>query len=172
MVTDVGALEVRWVDPDRHPADLPQLVWLFRDAYPDQNWAQDDFLRFTRNRTANNVIKLLVGGPDDQNPDRVYAANLYSVEPNLVRCRRAAVDPDFRRRGLGTYLLSFLIGPRSAVRRRRFVAKVGEYDVAGQCFARSLGFKVPAGGIGQRDMTGPAVYTFQLDRDSPKPVLT
>src|SRR4051812_15264255 len=110
MHIDEGRLLVRWQD---QPDDLPQLAELFNQAFPIRNWRAEHFTRFSRYKGRNNVIKLLVGHPRDGNAGKVYAAVLYTVDSDAVRVRYVVVRQDYRQKGMGRYLMSFLTGERS-----------------------------------------------------------
>lgn len=150
MHIDEGRLIVRWQD---QPDDLPQLATLFNTAFPKREWTAAHFARFSLRRRKNNVIKLLVGHPKDANAGKVYAAVLYSVGPDAVRVRYVVVHPDYRRKGMGRYLMSFLTGERSGIRRRRFLAKFPD-ALQAQVFFRALGFRAVA--------VRPGKFRFQL----------
>ena len=146
MRIDTSDLRVRWQDKDNEGTDLPQLCQIFSAAFPLETWTAADFIRFRKKEDANNVIKVLTQHPADG--DLIYGGLMYTVTPELVRIRRIVIAEPFRLHGFGRYLMSFLIGHRSGIRRRKFLATLSEYDETSQLFFRALGFRVSkTGGI-------------------------
>jgi GNAT superfamily N-acetyltransferase len=145
VTTTEDALCVRWAD---RPGDLVQLEFLLHRGFPDEAWTEDDLRRFRRKQDRNNVVKVLSGADDEPDADNVFGGLLYTVEPTKVRVRRIVIAEEYRGRGYGAFLLNTLIGPRSAVRRRFYEARVPEEETGAHLFFGSAGFRVPRiGGI-------------------------
>ncbi len=133
MISSEGRLRLRWVDP----ADLEQLVDLYRACLPGEGWTAEDFYKFVGNRTGRvNVAKSLV---DDKGT--VHGSLLYTVTTDEVLIRRINVWPDNRREGLGSFMLNSLVGPRSPVRQAVVAAKVHNKNAVARMFFHSLGFR-------------------------------
>lgn len=134
MLTEQGALSVRWYKPD----DYRQLCALHRECYPNERWEQSDFEHFlSKKNHRHNRIKVLVG----ESP-RILGAALYTiVDTTHIDISHVAIFPEQQRRGFGTYLMRRLIN--SCSRQRRgvvFKMDVRESNVIGQCFLRHLVF--------------------------------
>ncbi len=137
MIISEGRVKTEWF----RPAHTEQLFDLFRCAYAREAWARADFARFAGAEHRSNVLKALT---DDRGT--VYGAVLYTLEPDACRVRRVAVWPDYRRRGLGAFMVNTLCGPQALIRRKVFNARVATDDAVGRAFATHLGFAAdPAG---------------------------
>lgn len=145
MIIAEGRLRLRWF----HPGDVPQLVDLHLACYRQEHWGGGDFQRFVDNAGRNNVVKVLAG--DD---GTVYGSLLYTVRAGDIRVRRVAVWPDYRRRGLGTFMVHVLTGRRSPVRQPLVTAKGGP---AADPFLLALGFAPGDGGVLTFDRAASAV---------------
>lgn len=157
-----GCLVVRWQE---RPEDLPRLEELFAACFPKRLWSEEFFHQFKWCQEANNCIKVLVNEyPDGSEDSELLGAYLYTCEQTVVRLKWVAVHPAWRRRGIGAYMLSFLIGTRSGVRRKLFTADVAIDDVAAQMFFKSQGFKVPPRTSETRDDDGHQVLRFEFHK--------
>jgi GNAT superfamily N-acetyltransferase len=129
-----GRLSVKWYEP----VHIDQLRDLHRCCFPAEQWKRGDFQKFVDNRSGrNNVVKVLV---DER--ETVYGSMLYTLDAASCRFRRVAVWPDYRRRGLGAFMLNSLCGPTSPFQRKLFLARVREDNAVAQLFFRDgMGFQ-------------------------------
>lgn len=130
-----GNHSLKWCEPVYYP----QLLELMHACFPAQKWTGLDLDRFQDKAGQTNVIKVLV---DER--DAVYGAVFYTLLAGRTTCRirRLAVHADYRRQGLGSFMLSALCGERSPVRRKHFVARVPEDRTdALMFFTRGAGFR-------------------------------
>lgn len=153
MIIAEGRLSIEWYKPGH----LEQLRDLHRCCFPREQWKRDDFVRFVDNKTGrNNVVKVLI---DEK--DVVYGSLLYTLDAQSCRIRRVAVWPDYRRRGLATFLLNSLCGPLSPVRRRLFLARVHETNTDAQLFLKDgMGFQFDPQRPRSKDDAGKDYYEF------------
>lgn len=144
MIITEGKLTMRWAKAP----DFDQLADLLRACYPADRWTPADLLRFAEHKNPN-VVKILV---DDKAV--VYGGLLYTVD-DVVRVRRVAVWPDYRRKGLGRHMVNFLTGPRSPLRRTRFSAALAFANSTGATFLTGIGFSEddPADGCRRFSLT-------------------
>jgi hypothetical protein len=134
MIIDEGSLRVKWYDPEFH---LGQLIALMKACFPHEEWKPLDFDKFMGSRARNNIIKVLV---DDHH--NVYGAMFYCLSVNTCRIRRIAVNDKHRRKGLATYMVHTLTGPRSPLRKRLFLAHIRESNFPAQAlFHGKLNFQ-------------------------------
>jgi len=96
-------------------------------------WREDDFIRCLRNR---NVIGMVadVG-------EQVAGFNIYELHRNRLHILNFAVDPAFRRRGVGAAMVSKLVNKLSPQRRNRIMLEIRETNLDAQLFFRGLGFR-------------------------------
>jgi [ribosomal protein S18]-alanine N-acetyltransferase len=71
---------------------------------------------------------------------RIVAFMFYEMRPTMIKMTYIAVDPTFKRKGVGTALVSKLISKLNE-KRSRLVFFVSEYNLDVQLFLRDLGFK-------------------------------
>ncbi len=150
-------LIVRW----HQPSDIPTLVELFAECFPDEGWRASDFKRFCDPARADeNVIKVLVDEADPAQP--LLAAIAYTLTDDECRIRRIAVPASLRRQGWGSFILASVAGRRSPIQRRVFTAVVPETNVPALEFFRDspVGFTFdPADRRSRAD--GTEAYTFR-----------
>lgn len=144
MIIQEGRLTIRWYGP----ADLERLTDLLSACFPDETWtpeALDDFRAKRHNgrnkrfpKGATNAVKILT-----DNGDEIYGAMLYTMwdgPKSACVVRRLAVWPDYRRRGLGRFLLNHVIGKRAPVRVPIVIARVHERHAEAQMLLKNAGF--------------------------------
>ncbi len=133
MTTAESSLTLRWMSND----DVPQLIVLYKECFPLEFWLAKDFNKFMQNKSnRNNVVKSLV---DDSGV--VRGSLMYTLESDSCRIRRIAVPENDRHKGHATTMMNTLVGPRSPVRRKLFVARVRENNLPAQLFFKTaLGF--------------------------------
>jgi len=157
VIINEGRLEVRWY----RPSDMVQLVGLHQCCLPKEGWTSKDFWKFVHKAGTTNILKVL---SDDQGKI-VYGTLLYTLGPGECRLRRVCVWPDYRRRGLGTFMVhTTMTSPRSSLKNRNFVAKVKEADVTAQLFLRKLDFTFNAKEARAQDDEGKDYYVFRFKK--------
>lgn len=116
--------------------------WLIRRDYPEvlaienasfhHPWGEPDFLRELRRRDCIGMVA--------ESGERVVGHMVYRLGKDRLELLNFAVDPAFRRMGVGTQMVAKLVGKLSSHRRTRIVLDVRESNLAGQLFLRSQGF--------------------------------
>lgn len=115
--------------------DMPEVLAIEESGFVDP-WTEDGFLRHLRQRNGIGMVA--------EYQERVVGYMLYELHPNKLRLVNHAVDPDFRRRGIGSALIHKLMTKLSPTRRTRIVVEVRESNLSAQLFSRALGFKAIA----------------------------
>lgn len=148
-----GRLTVEWYG-EKH---LDQLRDLYRACYPAEEWLPEDFVRFVTARRpgGRNVGKILTG-PDGT----VYGSVLYTLTDTACVIRRLAVWPDFRRRGLGSYVLNSLCGPTALLRRKTFAARARSDNLDAILFLTRFGFKTDPAAARTKTPDGAEYHVF------------
>jgi ribosomal-protein-alanine N-acetyltransferase len=73
--------------------------------------------------------------------DRVVGFMIYELHKSKLHVLNFAVAPEFRRHGVGTQMVTKLIGKLSSHRRTKITLAVRESNLAAQLFFRSQEFK-------------------------------
>lgn len=112
--------------------DLPEVLAIEADNF-EFPWLEDDFVfAITQCGCIGRVAK---------HEDRVVGFLVYAMFESRIELGNIAVAADFVRKGVGTQLVSELIGKLSALGRTRITLGVSENDLPAQLFFRSLGFR-------------------------------
>ena len=120
--------------------DMSEVMNISRQCYgPCAEWDEWDFISHLRQR---NCIGMVI-----ETDDKVVGFMLYELSKRHLSVVHFGVDPNYRRRGLGTQLLRKLIGKLDPSRRSRL-----DINVYQDCFemlllCESCGFRI----VGQRD---------------------
>lgn len=115
-------------------------------------WSTDDLLNCLRQR---NVIGMVA-----EHNCRVIAFVIYELHPNRLTILNFAVDPEFRRQGVGTQMIDRLVDKLSQVRRREIRFDVRESNLTAQQFFRSQMFRACAVSRAAYEDTGEDAYMF------------
>jgi ribosomal-protein-alanine N-acetyltransferase len=73
--------------------------------------------------------------------ERVVGFMIYELHKNRIHVLNFAVEPSFRRKGVGSQMLAKLVGKLSTQRRNRIMLEVRETNLDAQLFFRSNGFR-------------------------------
>ncbi len=162
MIVDNKELRVKWYEPKKHAKGL---VNLHKDCFPNEQWKKNDFAAFVNKQGKNNVLKVL-----EDEAGAVCGSLLYTLTKESCIIRRVAVEASLRRRGLGTYMIHGLVGPRSPIRRRTFIARVRDSNYPAQAmfhskFKFAFDPKAPRQKLGEED-----TYVFTLQKAVPEEV--
>jgi [ribosomal protein S18]-alanine N-acetyltransferase len=126
----------------------PHIRWMIRKDMPEVQhienlcfefpWSRTNFMDSLRTR---NVIGMVA--VDDQH-DRVLGYMIYEFHKNRLHVLNFAVDPLWRRHGIGTAMIEKLRSKLNSCllnRRNRIMLEVRETNVAAQLFFKSQGFR-------------------------------
>ena len=93
---------------------------------------------------------------------RIVAFMFYEMRPTMIKMTYVAVDPTFRRKGVGKALIARLISKLND-KRSRLVLFVSEYNLELQLFLKGVGFKAVQV---RRTDEGNSEYKFQYELNS------
>lgn len=113
--------------------DIPEVLVIEGESF-EFPWREEDFIRCLRQ--FNNI------GMVAEHEDRVKGFMIYELCNNRIQILNFATAFDFRRRGIGTQMVSKLVGHLSAQRRTRITLEVRETNLPAQLFFRKNGFRV------------------------------
>lgn len=127
----------------------PHIRWIIRRDYRENGsvieienesfefpWSEQDFIGCLR---YVNCIGMVA-----EHSECVFGYMICELQECSVRLLTLAVDPDQRRRGVGSRMIKHLVGKLSLKCRSRITLEVRETNLAAQLFFRSCGFVVPS----------------------------
>ena len=121
-------IHIRWMIR----RDMPQVLAVETDSF-EFPWCEEDFLRCLRQRNCIGMVA--------ERDDRVIGFMIYELHRSRLHILNFAVCAQARRLGVGTQMISKLIGKLSAQRRNRILLEVRETNLAAQLFFRASGFR-------------------------------
>jgi [ribosomal protein S18]-alanine N-acetyltransferase len=112
--------------------DMPEVLRAEQESF-DYSWTEDDFLRCLRQRNCIGMVAEL--------DDRVVGFMIYELHKTKLHVLNFAVDPAWRRVGVGTQMVTKLIGKLSSHRRTKITLAVRESNLGAQLFFRGQAFQ-------------------------------
>ncbi len=99
----------------------------------EYSWTEDDFLRCLRQRNCIGMVA--------EHNDRIVGFMIYELHKTRLHVLNFAVAPSHRRTGIGTQMVTKLIGKLSSHRRAKITLAVRERNLPAQLFFRSQDFR-------------------------------
>lgn len=96
-------------------------------------WSESDFLRCLRSRNCIGMVA-------ENHHERVVGFMIYELHKSRLHLLDFAVDPAFRRYGVGSAMIEKLASKLSPGRRNRIMLEVRETNLEAQLFFKRLGF--------------------------------
>ena len=121
-------IHIRWMIR----RDMPEVLHTEEDSF-DFSWTEEDFLRCLRQRNCIGMVAEIC--------EKVVGFMIYELHKQKLHVLNFAVSPEFRRQGIGSQMLSKLIGKLSSHRRTKITLAVRESNLAAQVFFRSRDFR-------------------------------
>lgn len=112
--------------------DLAEVLEIERRSF-EYPWSDDEFLNCLRQRNCVGMVAEYQG--------RIVGFMVYELHRTRIHVLNFAVAPEYRRLGVGTQMISKLIGKLSSQRRNRIVLAVRETNLPAQLFFRENGFR-------------------------------
>ncbi|HKB06517.1 MAG TPA: ribosomal protein S18-alanine N-acetyltransferase [Gemmataceae bacterium] len=112
--------------------DMPEVLRAEQESF-DYAWTEDDFLRCLRQRNCIGMVA--------EHDDRVVGFMIYELHKTKLHVLNFAVAPDWRRAGVGTQMVTKLVGKLSSHRRTKITLAVRESNLPAQLFFRSQAFQ-------------------------------
>jgi len=127
-----GSVHIRWMIRRDMPEVLDIENWSFE--FP---WSEEDFVRCLRQK--NCIGMVAEHGPKDE--EAVVGFKIYELHKTRMHILNLAVDPDYRRRGVGSAMVEKLTSKLCSQRRNMILLEVRETNLEGQLFFRDCGGK-------------------------------
>ena len=112
--------------------DFPTVLAIESESF-EFPWLEEDFIRCLRQHNSIGMVA--------EHDGRVVGFMIYELNGTRIHVLNFAVASNFRRRGVGTQMLSKLTGKLPAQRRTRIVLEVRETNLVGQQFFRAQEFR-------------------------------
>ncbi len=130
-MTDISpkSIHIRWMIR----RNMPEVLAIEADSF-EFPWSAADFVQCLRQRNCIGMIA--------EHEDRVVGFMIYELTKSRIQVLNFSTATDFLRKGVGTQMVSKLIGKLSAQRRTRITLEVRETNLPAQLFWRAKGFRV------------------------------
>ena len=112
--------------------DMPEVLEIEGEGF-EFPWSEEDFIRCLRQRNCIGMVA--------EYDDQVVGFMIYELHRTRLHVLNFAVASDFRRRGVGTQMLTKLVSKLSTQRRTRIQLEVRETNLAAQLFFRAQSFR-------------------------------
>ena len=136
--------------------DMEETLRIEAESF-DVPWQEEDFLHCLRHR---NCISMIA-----EHGGKVRGYMVYELAKTSIEILNMAVDPAYRRRGIGSQMVTKLVSKLSNHRRTRLFMDVRESNLAAQLFLRAQGFRcvqVKRGWYADEGDTGEDAYLFSF----------
>ncbi|KKS06848.1 MAG: ribosomal-protein-alanine N-acetyltransferase [Candidatus Staskawiczbacteria bacterium RIFOXYD1_FULL_39_28] len=110
---------------------LPEVIAIENESF-EFSWPENDFLCCLRTRRDVGRVVL--------SEDRVVGFVIYGLYSDFSHVINLAVAPNFRRKGVGSQIITELYASLPWRKRNRIVTEVRERNLAAQLFFRTNGF--------------------------------
>jgi ribosomal-protein-alanine N-acetyltransferase len=112
--------------------DMPEVIAIEDESF-EFPWLEEDFVRCLRQRNCIGMVA--------EYEDRVVGFMIYELHNTRIHVLNFAVASDYRRRGVGSQMVTKLVAKLSTQRRSRIVLEVRETNLPAQLFFRENGFR-------------------------------
>lgn len=112
--------------------DMPEILEIEKQSF-EFPWCEEDFIRCLRQRNCIGMVA--------ERDERIVGFMIYELHKTRLHILNFAVNPEFRRRGIGAQMVDKLVGKLSHQRRTRILLEVRETNLEAQLFFRSSGFR-------------------------------
>jgi ribosomal-protein-alanine N-acetyltransferase len=112
--------------------DMPEVLQTEQESF-EYSWTEEDFLRCLRQRNCIGMVA--------EQGEKVVGFMIYELHKNKLHILNFAVNPNYRRLGVGSQMVAKLISKLSSHRRTRITLEVRETNLDAQLFFRKQGFR-------------------------------
>jgi len=127
-MTDEIKVHIRWMIR----RDMPDVLAIKAKSF-EFPWLEEDFIRCLRGR---NLISMVA-----EYDDRIVGFMVYELFKRRIYVLKFATASNWRRRGVGSQMLSELKRKLTPQRRTRIALEVRETNLPAQLFFQTLGFR-------------------------------
>src|SRR3954464_3489484 len=112
--------------------DMPEVLQTEQESF-EYSWTEEDFLRCLRQRNCIGMVA--------EQGEKVVGFMIYELHKAKLHILNFAVDPSWRRHGVGAQMVAKLISKLSSHRRTRITLEVRETNLPAQLFFSRQEFK-------------------------------
>lgn len=112
--------------------DMPEVLQTEQESF-EFSWTEEDFLRCLRQRNCIGMVA--------EQGEKVVGFMIYELHKAKLHILNFAVNPNFRRLGIGAQMVAKLISKLSGHRRTRITLEVRETNLPAQLFFRAQSFR-------------------------------
>ncbi len=112
--------------------DMPEVLDIESQCF-EFPWSDEDFVRCLRQRNCIGMVA--------EHEERVIGFMIYELHKDHLHILNFAVHEFFRRRGVGSTMMSKLVNKLSHQRRTKISLEVRETNLDAQLFFRGLGYR-------------------------------
>ena len=128
---DGKSFDVRWLVG----RDISGILDIERKS-SDNPWTEDIFHQYLTERTSI----MMVAHPEKEY-NEILGFMVYELRKGKINLANLAVDPDFRREGIGSIMMHKLKSKLSKNRRKEIIFNIRESNSGGQLFLKNQEFK-------------------------------
>ena len=126
--TEQMRVHIRWMIR----RDMPEVLHAEQESFAFA-WTEEDFLRCLRQRNCIGMVA--------EHGEKVVGFMIYELHKNKLHIMNFAVNPGWRKRGVGAQMVGKLVSKLSSHRRTRITLEVRETNLGAQLFFRKLEFR-------------------------------
>lgn len=126
-------LHIRWM----LRTDLPQVLSIEQKSF-GHPWSEEEFRQNLRKREA---IGMVAETKDEKGASKILGYVCYEIHSNHISLTNLAVDPEYRRQGVGSEIVDKMVQKLESHRRQKLTAAIGEKNLDAQLFFRDHDFK-------------------------------
>lgn len=121
-------IHIRWMIR----RDMPEVSAIEEKSF-DFPWSEEEFIRCLRQRNCVGMVA--------ERDDKVVGFMIYELHKNRLHLLNFAVDPAYRREGVGSAMLEKLTSKLSHKRRHKITLETRESNLPAQLFLKKNGFR-------------------------------
>jgi ribosomal-protein-alanine N-acetyltransferase len=121
-------VDIRWMIR----RDMPSILDIESKSF-EYPWNEEDFIKSLRQRDTIGMVAEI--------GDEIAGFMIYELHKAKIHVLSFAVEPCFRRTGIGAAMIEKLVSKLQYQRRNRIALEVRETNLAAQLFFRSQGFR-------------------------------
>lgn len=125
---NVLPVQIRWMIR----RDMAMVVGIENSSF-EFPWSEEEFVKSLRRRNCIGMVA--------EHDERIVGYMIYELHKSRLHVLNFAVDPTFRRMGVGGQMINKLTSKLSSQRRYRILLEVRETNLQAQVFFRDMNFR-------------------------------
>lgn len=122
-------VQIRWLIR----RDMPQVLEIERQCFPDDPWTDEDFMCCLRQRNCIGMVA--------EYGSNIFGFMVYELFKNKLKLLNFGVHPDHQRCGIGRQMIERLTDKLSQQRRDHLLTEVRETNMDALRFFQAMGFR-------------------------------